>query len=187
MRSALGSRKAEWAVLPVQAQVAPTLRAGDQCGAQLVAQAERSHDFAVPRAGWTVAPGRVVQRSDVPRRAGQRGEPVDVLAAELVVQEQPRRGVERILGVCAGEQQRLRIGGRDEGGVDGHGSAEAAQHLLLHPADVEARVTVADQVALDLRRLILPATGRVSRRASVGGNPNFLGWSGLRSCRTLCR
>ena len=183
----LGPGEAEWAVLAVQAQVAPALRAGDQRGAQLVAEAEAAQNFAVAGARRPVAAGRVVQRSDVRPRAGQRGEPVHVLAAELVVQEQRHRGAERVLGVCAGEQQRLGIGGRDEGGVDGNGPAEVPQHLALQPADVEAGVAVADHVTLGPRQASSPGHGPSVAPRARRRNPNLLGWSVRRTCRTLCR
>ena len=78
----------------MQAQVSPA--AGDQRGPQLVAEAERRHDVAIP--------GKV--RSSKPRVAessvgtwlgssGQRLELVDVVLAELIVEELIRHTYQR--------------------------------------------------------------------------------------------
>ena len=134
----LGGAEAERAVLAVQAEVAPAVAADDQRGAQLVAEPGRSHDVAVARARAPRAAGGGVQRPDVPGRPHQLGERVDVVPAQLVVEEQRGHRDERVLAVGAGEQQGLGVGGREERGVDRHHSAQRAQDLPLQLGDVEA-------------------------------------------------
>jgi hypothetical protein len=55
----------------------------------------------------------------VPGAHGERLELVDVVAAELVGEELGRRCDQRVVGGRSGEQQRCRIGGGEEGGIDG--------------------------------------------------------------------
>ena len=81
----------------VQAQHAPALAARPQRDAELVAEPERCHHLTEPRAVDAVAPCRHVERRRRIGAARQGGELVDVVAAELVLDEQRRRLDERLL------------------------------------------------------------------------------------------
>ena len=74
----------------------------------------------------------------MPRGAHQLGEGVDVASAQLVVEEQRGRRDERVLAVGAGEQQGLRVGGREERRVDRHHLAQRREHLPLQLGEVQA-------------------------------------------------
>jgi hypothetical protein len=101
-------------VLPVQAQDAPAPGLGGQNRAQLVAEAEGAHDLAVAGAGGPPTAGGQVERGDRVGGLRQRGELVDVITSELVVQEQWCCGAKRFVGGCRGEQQGHRVNGREE-------------------------------------------------------------------------
>ena len=160
----LGGGEAERAVLAVQAQVAPAVAADDQRGAQLVAEPDRTHDVAVARARAPRAAGGGVQRPDVPGRAHQLGERVDVVPAQLVVEEQGRHRDQRVFAVRAGEQQGLGVSGGEERGVDRHHAAQRGEHLPLQLGDVEAAAADAQHGADVGHASSVAAAGR-------GGNP----------------
>jgi hypothetical protein len=62
--------------------------------------------------------GGAVKRGDRVGGLRQRGELIDVLTPELVLQEQWTCGAKRFVGGCRGEQQSHRVNGREERGVD---------------------------------------------------------------------
>lgn len=76
-------------VRAVQAQVAPALGSGDECGAHLVTESGRSHELAVALAVESGPAGGGVQRRHVRRRGRQRRERVHVGTGELVGQALP--------------------------------------------------------------------------------------------------
>ena len=156
----------------MQAQVAPAVAADDQRGAQLVAEPDRAHDVAVARAFAPPAAGGSVQRPHVPRGAHQLGERVDVAPAQLVVEEQRGHRDERVLAVGAGEEQGLRVGGREERRVDRHHPAQRREHLPLQLRDVQAAVAQGHHRAFGARGVHGFSVDGPARR----GNPNLLGW-----------
>ena len=99
----LGVAEAVGGVLAVQAQHPPAGVAGDEGGAQLVAEAERAHHLPVAGAAGPLAASGPVERADRVGRLGQRDELVDVGAAVLVLQEQGRRGPQRVVRDGRGE------------------------------------------------------------------------------------
>ena len=167
----LGGGEAERAVLAVQAQVAPAVAADDQRGAQLVAEPDRAHDVAVARARAPRAAGGGVQRPHVPGRAHQLGEGVDVVPAQLVVEEQRGHRDERVLAVRAGEQQGLGVGGREERRVDRHRAAQRGEHLPLQLGDVQAAAADAQHRAFGARG----AHGFQCRGRGRARKPHFVG------------
>jgi len=123
--------------LAVQAHHAPAPAPRDEGGAQLVAEVETRHDVRVAGAAEPVPAGRPVERPHRVVAGRERHEPVDVGAVELIAQELGRDGVERGLGQSRGEQQRRRVDGGEEGGVDGEERAEAPEHFGAQRGGVE--------------------------------------------------
>jgi hypothetical protein len=73
----------------VQAQDPPAPVLGDKSRAQLVAEAEGAYDLAVAGTGGPLTAGGPVERGDRVGGLRQRGEFIDVLTPELVLQESP--------------------------------------------------------------------------------------------------
>ena len=115
---AVARREPGGAGLPVQAHYSPACLPGPQRHPQFVAETERPHDGRVPGTAVPVAAGGLIQRPDRVRSGREVGEPVDVTPAELVGQEGRRRLDQRLLADRRGEQQRCRVHGGDEGGID---------------------------------------------------------------------
>ncbi len=101
----------------MQAQDPPAPVFGDKSRAQLIAEAEGAHDLAVAGTGHPLTAGGPVERGDRVGGLRQRGELIDVITPELVLQEQRRCGAKRFVGGCRGEQQGHRVNSREERGV----------------------------------------------------------------------
>ena len=167
----LGGGEAERAVLAVQAQVAPAVAADDQRGAQLVAEPDRAHDVAVARRS---SPARLGWRCPATGRARARApgrERVDVPAAQLVVEKQRGHRDERLLAVRAGEQQRLRIGGREERGVDRHRRRSAASTCRCS----SSTSSPLRQTRITARSALRCRPCRQCRRGRAAAEPHFVG------------
>ena len=131
--------------LPVQAHHSPARLPGPQRYPQFVAEAKRPHDGCVPGTAVPVAPGGLIKRPDWARCGGQVGEPVDVTRAELVGQEGMRRLDERFLADRRGEQQRRRVHGGDESGIDPGYRLQAGGDLAAERGGVQAGVAALDE------------------------------------------
>jgi hypothetical protein len=181
----LGGGESVRRVGAVQAQVAPAAGRGDQRGAQLITQAQRRHDLAVPGAGRPLAAGGRVQRRDVPGAHGERCKLVDIVAAELVVQEPGRRPGQRVLGGRAGEQQRRRVGGGEEHGIDAQQGVDEPHGLGLKRWAVQARIAAAHQVTLAPCRRAPSAHATILRPPDRQNTPTFEGWCQRTGRRTV--
>ncbi len=112
----------------------------------------------------------------MPGTHGERLELVDVVVAELVGQELGRRRGQRVLGGRAGEQQRARVGGGEEDGIDRQQGVEEPHHLGPKCRAAQAGVAAAHQVTLAPRRRAPSAHATILHPPGPGNTPTFEGW-----------
>ena len=130
--------------LPVQTDIAPADAAHAQHRAQLVGETQRGEDVAMAGAGLHLAARRLGEGSHTEGIAGQRGPFVDVVLAELVLDE-VRDGLGGdVLLVCLGEEQRRRVDRRPEGGVERHGPVQPRQDAVAQSVRRQARAADLD-------------------------------------------
>ena len=168
--------EAKPAVLTVQTQVPPAPSVQDKGCPELVAQPDRAHDVAVALAGEPVVAGGVIEPADMPAADCERGEPVHVTPAELVVQEPGGSLVQRRLTICGGEEQRFRVRGGHERGIHRQHRTQGCQHRIAEGAHLQAPVADADNLSFrptGPRMLIHDVTVLPPATAE---NPNLLGW-----------
>ena len=137
--------EAVWGILPVQAQYAPAPVLCEERSTQLVAEAERAHDLAVAGTSGPLTPGGPIERGDRVSGTRQRGKLIDIIAPELVLQEQFLRCAQWFVGGCGGEQQGHRVNSREERCVHRQHPAQSAQYLLAQHSGVQPGVAPANQ------------------------------------------
>src|SRR5215207_1850717 len=113
----------------MKAQHAPGHGPTAQCPAQLVAEAHRRQDLAIPKAALGLAIGRLVETLDWLISTGERNELVDVILHEFVSEEDGGGVLGDLLDQRSGEQERRRIDGREKDRVDRDHLTKAAQRL----------------------------------------------------------
>jgi hypothetical protein len=123
----------------MEAEIAPAVAVGAEHGAQLVAEAERPEDVAIPRALLRPAAGRLVQRADTAAIARELAPLVHVVFEKLV-RDEVRPGLRRnLVAVGAREEQRRGIDrGRPEC-IHRHSAPQARQHPPAQLVEVEPR------------------------------------------------
>src|SRR5215217_4024409 len=125
----------------MQAQHAPRYGADPERRPQLITEADWRQDVAVPGATLRLIVRRLVQTLDGSSRTGQVDELGDIVLEELVGQERGSDRLRDLLRHGAGEQQRGRVDGGAEGGIDRNDLAQPAQHFNLKGVGIEACLT----------------------------------------------
>ena len=171
----LARGEAELAVLAVQAQVAPAVAAGDQRGAQLVAEPDRTHDVAVAGARHPLGSRRGVERTDVPRASAP--------GSEKVLTSWPPSSLSRNRGAMAASGSSLSAPVNSS--VSGSAVAKNAASIDIALRSDASTCRCSSSTSSPLRQtritarsaLAVSGMAAVSRRPVRRGNPTLLGWS----------
>src|SRR5579859_5143865 len=99
----------------------------------------------MPGACVPVAAGGLIQRPDRDRAGRELGEPVDVPPAKLVGEEERGSLDQRVLAGSRGEQERRRVDGGDEGGIDPQHGPQTADDLTPQGQGVQPRVAALEE------------------------------------------
>lgn len=166
----LGRSKGGTCFLAVQAQHAPTGSMNHQCGTQLVAQGNRLQNLAIAPTAGQVAPRAFVETPDVVPSSGQVHKLVGV-----VLQEQRRLTEQDVIGHGASKQERRRIRGGKECGVNGDDALQDPQHLVPKGSRIQSHTRASHDVLVGPLHLARHCEDSLSP-VREERNPSFLRW-----------
>ena len=129
----------------MEAKETPALAAGTEGRAQLITETERRDHVSVTRTRVSLGSGRTVERVDGELPIRQCSELVDVVFEELVREEALRRLLRYLFQHRSGEQQRGRVDGSAEDGVDSQDVHEPFDDLALQRGRTQPGMTAGNQ------------------------------------------